>query len=220
MKLIEFEKIANLLSRQHKIKVIEGNSWAANTQGREVFYRKIDIYELPEDHILGLLLHEIAHIHYTDTPPLQPQNPEITAVTINMLEDIVVEIIIGKDYPNAGEILESTKTEVLDTLMRILPKMEDISKHEKALLYAAIKFEGRGFKNGKNEYEIVGKSHIPTQLFWGVEDITIPYAHHKFVIQAIPQAQFHSIEDAAHIPFIDQPNKVNPLLLQFLKTLW
>ena len=64
MKLNEFEKIAKMLAKEHKISIENGDSWAANIKNRKVFYRKEDIYNLSEDHILGLLLHEIGHIHY------------------------------------------------------------------------------------------------------------------------------------------------------------
>mgnify|MGYP001610565695 CR=1 FL=1 len=156
MKSAEFEKIADLLARQHKIQVKEGNGWAANIKTREVFYLKKDIYSLPEDHILGLLLHEIAHIHYTTEFPKPQINQELTHITVNMLEDITVEHIIGGDYPNAGEILTTTKEDVLNTLVRILPTLDNISKHEKALLYASARFEGRGYENNMLDYEILG----------------------------------------------------------------
>ena len=156
MKASEFEKIAELLGRQHKISVEEGESWAANIKTRKVYYRKADIYDLPEDNILGLLLHEIAHIHYTTPCDEGTENKELTHNALNMLEDISIEHIISADYPNAGEILNSTKDSVLDTLVRILPKLQ-ASLHEKATLYAAARFEGRGGTHPITEYEKMGE---------------------------------------------------------------
>lgn len=164
MKLVEFQKIAEMLAKQHKITIHEGERWAANINQRKIFYIKDDIYNLPEDHILGLLLHEIAHIHYTSDVELPKENKEILHTTLNMIEDIAIEHIIGGDYPNAAEILESTKDEVLDTLVKLLPKL-DRSIHEKAILYAAARFENRGYKNGIEDYEILGNK---------VADIMIP----------------------------------------------
>lgn len=164
MKLVEFQKIAEMLAKQHKITIHEGERWAANIEQRKIFYVKNDIYNLPEDHILGLLLHEIAHIHYTTDVKLPEENKELLHTALNMIEDIAIEHIIGGDYPNAAEILNSTKDEVLDTLVRLLPKLER-SVHEKALLYAAARFEGRGYKNGIEDYEVLGNK---------VADIMIP----------------------------------------------
>lgn len=156
MKLNEFEKIAKMLAKEHKISIENGNSWAANIKNRKVFYKKEDIYNLSEDHILGLLLHEIGHIHYTSEILYDKKNEEITHTVLNMIEDISIEKIISQDYPNAGEILESTKQEVLDNLLKILPKLK-ISKHEKSILFAATRFEGRGYKSGTEEYEKLGE---------------------------------------------------------------
>jgi hypothetical protein len=84
------------------------------------------------------------------------KNPELTHSTLNVLEDSFIECRIGQDYPNAGEILESTKEEVLNTLLKILPKL-DISIHEKSLLFAAARFEGRGYSTGLDAYEKLGE---------------------------------------------------------------
>jgi len=156
MKKSEFIKIADILSREHKISVVEGTAWAANIKNRKVFYRKEDIYNLAEDHILGLLCHEISHVRYTSDTEISKQNSELTKSALNLIEDLSVEFLISRDYPNAGEILQSTKTELLDILVKALPKMNNVPLHEKALLYAACKFEGRGFQFSTKDYEKVG----------------------------------------------------------------
>jgi len=157
MKLSEFQKVATMLAKEHRIKVIEGKSWAANIKNRDIFYKKEDIYTLSEEHILGLLLHEIAHIHYTKETDIPNENKELTETTLNMLEDIAIESIISNDYPNAGEILSTTKMEVLDTLIKILPKLDTVSEYEKALLFGATRFEGRGYALGTEDYERIGE---------------------------------------------------------------
>lgn len=156
MRLQEFQKVAQMLAKEHKITINEGQGWAANIKGREVYYRKEDIYNLSEEHILGLILHEIAHIHYTTNVALPKENQEITHSTMNMLEDISIEHIISKDYPNAGEILDGTRTECLDVLVGLLPKMTKTSLHEKALLYAATRFQNRGYMFQVEKYEQLG----------------------------------------------------------------
>lgn len=156
MKHAEFSKVTTMLAKEHKITINTGNCWAANIKARQVFYRKEDIYNLSEEHILGLTLHEIAHIHYTVDVPMPQKNAELTHATLNMLEDIAVEDIIGRDYPNAEEILTTTRMECLDVLVRILPKLTDTSLHEKALLYAATRFQERGYSFQVEKYEQLG----------------------------------------------------------------
>lgn len=155
MRLIEFTKIADILAKTYKIMVLEGQSWSCNIETKNVFYRKEDIITLPEEHILGLLLHEIAHIHYTTETTIKPPQPGIKTAILNMVEDHVIESIISKDYPNAGEILNSTVTELINKLLKILPTLT-ITEHERALLYASCKFVNRGFMFNKNPYQKTG----------------------------------------------------------------
>jgi pimeloyl-ACP methyl ester carboxylesterase len=66
-------------------------------------------------------------------------------------------------------------------------------------------------------YAEVGKSGKPVMLFWGRADITVPFAVSDQVRKSIPQAEFHAIDDAAHVPFYEHPEIVNPLLIEFLR---
>lgn len=156
MKLNEFTKVAQMLAKEHKITIEEGHAWAANIKQRRVFYKKDDIYNLSEDHILGFILHEIAHILYTSDVTMPKKHAELTHSALNMIEDIAIEHIISGDYPNAGEILDGTRDEVLDTLIKMLPKMKNVSIFEKALLYGSARFEGRGYSMGLEPYEELG----------------------------------------------------------------
>lgn len=63
----------------------------------------------------------------------------------------------------------------------------------------------------------VGWSGKPVLLVWGRADRTVPFAVSDAVRQAIPQAEFHAIDDAAHLPFYEHPEIVNPLLIEFLR---
>jgi pimeloyl-ACP methyl ester carboxylesterase len=63
----------------------------------------------------------------------------------------------------------------------------------------------------------VGKSGKPMLLIWGRADQDVPFALSDEVRKAIPQAEFHAIDDAAHVPFYEHPEIVNPMLIEFLK---
>jgi pimeloyl-ACP methyl ester carboxylesterase len=63
----------------------------------------------------------------------------------------------------------------------------------------------------------VGKSGKPMLLIWGRADQDVPFALSDEVRKAIPQAEFHAIDDAAHVPFYEHPEIVNPMLIKFLK---
>lgn len=53
-------------------------------------------------------------------------------------------------------------------------------------------------------------------LIWGREDRTIPFRHSETFLRLVPQAEFHVIDNARHIPHFEQPDAVNQLLIEFL----
>lgn len=67
-------------------------------------------------------------------------------------------------------------------------------------------------------YQSVGKSTVPVLLFWGRQDATVPFAHSKDLRAAMPNVEFHAIENCGHIPHYEKPDEVNPILFNFLKT--
>jgi pimeloyl-ACP methyl ester carboxylesterase len=66
-------------------------------------------------------------------------------------------------------------------------------------------------------YEAVGRQGTPVLLLWGAEDETIPREHIDQLRLALPNAEFHVIEDAGHLPHYERPEVVNPLLFSFLR---
>lgn len=67
-------------------------------------------------------------------------------------------------------------------------------------------------------YAGAGRSGIPTLLVWGTEDSTVAITHAEGVRKAIPQAQYHPIERAGHLPHMERTDVVNPLLIEFLRS--
>ena len=67
-------------------------------------------------------------------------------------------------------------------------------------------------------YGRVGTSGVPVLLIWGKEDKTVPIEQAEIVRRAIPTAQYHPIDSAAHLPHMERGDVVNPLLIGFLRT--
>lgn len=65
-------------------------------------------------------------------------------------------------------------------------------------------------------YYQVGELGLPVLLIWGRYDHTIPITAIDMLREAIPQAEFHVIEEAGHVPHYEQPGIVNPILIDFL----
>jgi pimeloyl-ACP methyl ester carboxylesterase len=66
-------------------------------------------------------------------------------------------------------------------------------------------------------YERVGKLGIPTLVFWGIQDKTVPFEDSQALLKAIPHAEFHALENCGHLPHYEKPEIVNPILLEFLR---
>jgi pimeloyl-ACP methyl ester carboxylesterase len=66
-------------------------------------------------------------------------------------------------------------------------------------------------------YLRVGKQAPPVLLIWGREDRTVPFALSERVRRAIPNATFHAVDDAGHVPHLEQPALVNRRLIEFLR---
>ena len=65
-------------------------------------------------------------------------------------------------------------------------------------------------------YRQVGKMDKPVLLFWGRDDVTVPFEHSRDLRAVLPNAEFHVIENCGHIPHYEKPEEVNPILLEFL----
>jgi pimeloyl-ACP methyl ester carboxylesterase len=84
----------------------------------------------------------------------------------------------------------------------------------KAALLSSLR---NGVTTGAGEaYERVGGRETPVMLIWGREDKVVPFELSERVLELMPNAEFHAIRDAAHIPHYERPDAVNPLLVEFL----
>jgi pimeloyl-ACP methyl ester carboxylesterase len=66
-------------------------------------------------------------------------------------------------------------------------------------------------------YQALAKLYKPVLLFWGREDMTVPFEHSDDLQAALPQVEFYAIEHSGHIPHYEKPDEVNPIILKFLR---
>ncbi len=71
--------------------------------------------------------------------------------------------------------------------------------------------------DASDAFRAVGRRGIPTLLIWGEEDQVVPFLHNEIVRQFIPQAEFHAIPEAGHVPHLERPDVVNPILIDFFQ---
>ena len=66
-------------------------------------------------------------------------------------------------------------------------------------------------------FACVGQGSAPVLLVWGKDDRDVPFATSNEVRAAIPRAQFLAVDDAAHVPFLEHPEVVDPVFVDFLR---
>lgn len=76
--------------------------------------------------------------------------------------------------------------------------------------------QGRGAAVSKIPDEQLQKIENETLFLWGKEDQLFPVAYGERASKVFPNAKFCVIEDAGHLPLIDQPEIFNTLLIDFL----
>ncbi|HEX8943381.1 MAG TPA: alpha/beta hydrolase [Gemmatimonadaceae bacterium] len=65
-------------------------------------------------------------------------------------------------------------------------------------------------------YRVVAQTRTPVMLLWGTSDKTVPFARNELVRKALPAAEFHPIDDAAHLPILERAALTDSLFLSFL----
>jgi pimeloyl-ACP methyl ester carboxylesterase len=111
----------------------------------------------------------------------------------------------------AGDFFDSRQVE--EFFERYRPQMA--YKGFKRAILSSLR---NGMLDGAPEiYEALGQQSRPVLFLWGREDRTVPFDHSQIAREAVPQAVFHAIEQAGHIPHYERAEAVNPILIDFLQ---
>jgi pimeloyl-ACP methyl ester carboxylesterase len=65
-------------------------------------------------------------------------------------------------------------------------------------------------------YRALAATSVPVLLLWGTKDRTVPFANNASVRTEIPHAEYHAVDDAAHLPILERAALADSLILQFL----
>lgn len=65
-------------------------------------------------------------------------------------------------------------------------------------------------------YHTVATTNVPVLLIWGEKDNTVPFASNASVRAAIPNAEFHPIDDAGHLPILERAALTDSIILAWL----
>lgn len=75
-----------------------------------------------------------------------------------------------------------------------------------------------GGRKTDSVYARVGALGKPVLLIWGLQDSTVSIKNADGVRKAIPQAQYHPVDRAGHLPHMERTDVVNPILISFLRS--
>jgi len=179
-------------------------------------------------YIIGLSMGGAVVTHFTNRYPDQvkkvslidplfhtPNRADLTLVQIPGLgEYLATTVIIPDMITGAAEFVHDPKS-FPNWAEKFSPQTR-YKGFSDAILQTARFIAGKNFKS---EYERLGKSGKPIQLFWGVEDKVIPIAVADDIKALIPNVEYHTIEQAGHLPHYEKSEQVNPLIGQFINTL-
>ena len=77
-------------------------------------------------------------------------------------------------------------------------------------------WRGDSFTNPQAAYEDVKAQGIPTLLTWGTEDALILEDSMSRLRKLLPDVEYHEIDGAAHLAHYEYPERINPILIEFL----
>jgi len=101
-------------------------------------------------------------------------------------------------------------------------------KHPDWVQKYKVQMQYKGFRNalvsteyhynyrGRESNTNLNNVHKPVLLIWGKEDHTVPFQYSDSV-RSVLKVDFFPVDDAAHLPHIEQADKVNAKILAFLR---
>jgi pimeloyl-ACP methyl ester carboxylesterase len=143
---------------------------------------------------------------------------------------ILVDPVYPFGVPSTPEIY-STYYEATHGDERANGQLEDFKypqRHPDWVNKYLVQMQYKGFRNAlvSTEYNFNYKgretntrlngTHKPVLLIWGKEDHAVPFTYSDS-IRSVLKVDFFPVDDAAHLPHIEQADKVNKKILNFLR---
>ncbi|TFF33746.1 alpha/beta fold hydrolase [Mucilaginibacter psychrotolerans] len=143
---------------------------------------------------------------------------------------VLVDPVYNFGHPDFSPYITTVK-ELFGADKRALGQMEDFKypdKHPTWVDQYVPQMEYRGFRhalistqynydfNPQESYAALNSKNKPVMLIWGKDDKTVPFTFADSVNKLV-KTEFLPVDDAGHLPFLEQPEIVNPTLVTFLK---
>ncbi|MEM6738996.1 MAG: alpha/beta fold hydrolase [Pseudomonadota bacterium] len=150
----------------------------------------------------------ISRFALMDTNPLAetPQvaaarEPHIVGAQSGRLEEIMREEMKPRYLaPGPGRV------EVMNTVMEMA---RDLGPE----IFVA---QSRALQRRPDQQKVLRAVKVPTLVLCGVHDALCPVKRHEFMAELIPGAKLRLIEDAGHLPTLEQPERTTEALREWL----
>jgi len=175
--------------------------------------------------LLGLSMGGAVVTHFTNQYPAKvkkltlvsplfhtPSRPEVALVKTPGLGEFLGKVVLIPKFINGASETVFDTASFPDWTEKFSTQTQ-YKGFSYALVQTARFLSGKSFKS---EYEKLGASGKPVQLFWGQQDTVLPFEDSERVRMAVPNIEFHPLDRAGHLPHYEHPEKVNPLILSFL----
>ena len=127
------------------------------------------------------------------------------------VKHLVLEASGGLSLPFASPVIARDRDEAIEILRNVHgPRYQPQEWVIEALLARAVDSQMlRVTEIAKHVVDArLGEIRVPTTLVWGAEDGVLPLSYAETLQRGIAGAKLHVIEGAAHIPHMQQPEKV------------
>jgi len=111
---IWLRQVATALSSRYNVQVREGKGWSIDIEKRVLFYKADHLLALDRDTCLGILLHELGHLHFTSnswtkTAKLYKDNSlsKIAFNAVNAYEDVRINEKMSQSYGGSRELIDA-----------------------------------------------------------------------------------------------------------------
>ncbi|MBI9045926.1 MAG: alpha/beta hydrolase [Anaerolineaceae bacterium] len=138
---------------------------------------------------------------------------EIEPMNWSLVGEYIMVVYLAPVYLPESQAQDLKYPHVYPNWEELYRKQQQYAGWRRAILSSTremVKFEPL------EEYHQVGESDVPIMLMWGSDDHLIPEERILNVKSALGDVPFKTIEDAGHLPFLDQPEEVSALILEFL----
>lgn len=109
---IWLRQVATALSSRYNVQIREGKGWAMDIENRVMTYKAEHLLALDRDTCLGILLHELGHLHFTtsewmETSKLFKKYDKIVFNAVNAYEDVRINEKMSQSYMGSRDLIEA-----------------------------------------------------------------------------------------------------------------